>query len=153
MTWLKSPKVAGNELSWLTEEGSLTERLEKEFDDVAVEVFYEGDFPLDKNFYMREVILKSNGKPMIFARTLVKEDDLEKAWGALKNLGNRSLATILFNSSEIKKTSVFYKELFLNDSLFVYVSSINPIHKKSLWARKSSWEKQGAHLDLIEIFL
>ncbi len=29
MTWLKSPKVEGNELSWLTEEGSLTERLEK----------------------------------------------------------------------------------------------------------------------------
>ena len=77
MTWLKSPKVEGNELSWLTEDGSLTERLEKEFDDVAVEVFYEGDCPLDKNFYMREVILKSNDKPMIFARTLVKEDDLE----------------------------------------------------------------------------
>jgi chorismate--pyruvate lyase len=153
MTWLISPKVEGKELSWLTEEGSLTERLKKEFDDVKVEIMYEGVYELDKTFYTREVILKSNDIPRVFARTLVKEDDLLKAWSSLKNLGDQSLATILFNSVDIKKTSVFYKELFLDDSLFVYVSSISPIHKKSLWARKSSWEKQGANLDLIEIFL
>ena len=153
MTWLISPKVEGKELSWLTEEGSLTERLKKEFDDVKVEIMYEGVYELDKTFYTREVILKSNDIPRVFARTLVKEDDLLQAWSSLKNLGDQSLATILFNSVDIKKTSVFYKELFLDDSLFVYVSSISPIHKKSLWARKSSWEKQGANLDLIEIFL
>ena len=33
MVWLKSPTVEGNEFSWLTEEGSLTERLQKEFND------------------------------------------------------------------------------------------------------------------------
>lgn len=153
MTWLISPKVEGKELSWLTEEGSLTERLKKEFDDVKVEIMYEGVYELDKTFYTREVILKSNDIPRVFARTLVKEDDLLQAWSSLKNLGDQSLATILFNSVDIKKTSVFYKELFLDDSLFVYVSSISPIHKKSLWARKSSWKKQGANLDLIEIFL
>jgi len=90
---------------------------------------------------------------MIFARTLVKQDDLEKIWGALKNLGDQSLATILFNSAEIKKISVFYKELSLDDPLLVHVSSISPIHKKSLWAKKSLWEKQGVYLDLIEVFL
>ena len=153
MTWLISPKVEGKELSWLTEEGSLTERLKKEFDDVKVEIMYEGVYELDKTFYTREVILKSNDIPRVFARTLVKEDDLLQAWSSLKNLGDQSLATILFNSVDIKKTSVFYKELFLDDSLFDRVSSISPIHKKSLWARKSSWEKQGANLDLIEIFL
>jgi len=153
MTWLISPKVEGNELSWLTEEGSLTERLKKEFDEVKVEIVYEGVYLLDKTFYTREVILKSNDIPRVFARTLVKEDDLLQAWSSLKNLGDQSLATILFDSAEIKKISVFYKELFLGNSLFDHVSSISPTHKKSLWARKSSWEKEGAHLDLIEIFL
>ena len=38
MVWLKSPTVEGNEFSWLTEEGSLTERLQKEFNDVKVDV-------------------------------------------------------------------------------------------------------------------
>lgn len=153
MIWLKTPTVEGNEFSWLTEEGSLTERLKKEFHDVAVAVCFEGACPSDKKFYKREVVLKSNDNPMIFARTLVKQDDLDKVWGALKNLGDQSLATILFNSEEIKKTSVFYKELSLDDPLFVHVSSISPIHKKSLWAKKSRWEKQGAYLDLIEVFL
>jgi chorismate--pyruvate lyase len=153
MTWLISPKVEGNELSWLTEEGSLTERIKKEFDDVKVEVVYEGIYLQDKNFYVREVFLKSNDSPKIFARTLVKTEDLQEAWSPLKTLGDQSLATILFNSPDIKKTSVFYKELFLDDSMFAHIYSLSPIDKKSLWARRSSWEKQGAYLELVEIFL
>jgi len=153
MSWLLTPTVEGNEFSWLTEEGSLTERLKKEFDNVKVEVVYEGVYLLDKKFYVREVILKSNDSPKIFARTLVKTEDLEEAWSSLKNLGDQSLATILFNSLEIKKISVFYKELFLDDSMFVHINSLSPIHKKSIWARKSIWKKEGAILELIEIFL
>jgi len=153
MSWLLTPTVEGNEFSWLTEEGSLTERLKKEFDNVKVEVVYEGVYLLDKKFYVREVILKSNDSPKIFARTLVKTKDLEEAWSSLKNLGDQSLATILFNSPDIKKTSVFYKEFFLDDSMFAHINSLSPIHKKSLWARRSSWEKQGASLELVEIFL
>ncbi len=153
MSWLTSPKVVGVELSWLTEEGSLTERLKKEFDNVKVEVVYEGVYLLDKNFYVREVILKSNDSPKVFARTLVNREDLQAAWSSLKNLGDQSLATLLFNSPDIKKTSVFYKEFFLNDSMFEHINSLIPIHKKSLWARGSSWEKQGAYLELVEVFL
>jgi chorismate--pyruvate lyase len=153
MSWLGSPTIKGHEFSWITEEGSLTERLKKEFDDVKVEVVYEGVYLLDKNFYVREVFLKSNDSPKIFARTLVKIEDLQESWSPLKNLGDQSLATVLFNSPDIKKTSVFYKELFLDDLMFVHINSLSPIDKKSLWARRSSWEKQGAKLELIEIFL
>ena len=153
MTWLISPKVEGKELSWLTEEGSLTERLKTEFDDVKVEVIYEGVYLLDKNFYVREVLLKSNNSPKIFARTLIKIEDLQAEWSSLKNLGDQSLATILFNSPDIKKTSVFYKELFLDDSMFAHINALSPIDKKSLWARRSSWEKQGTYLEVLEIFL
>ena len=153
MTWLISPKVEGKELSWLTEEGSLTERLKTEFDDVKVKVIYEGVYLLDKNFYVREVFLKSNNSPKIFARTLIKIKDLQAEWSSLKNLGDQSLATILFNSPDIKKTSVFYKELFLDDSMFVHINALSPIDKKSLWARRSLWEKQGTYLELLEIFL
>jgi chorismate-pyruvate lyase len=99
------------------------------------------------------VFLKSLNTPRIFARTLVKAKDLQYSWHALKNLGDQSLASILFSSSEIKKISVLYKELFLNDYLFEYVNSLNPTYKKSLWVRKSLWVKQGACLELLEIFL
>lgn len=153
MTWLKSPNLKGQAFSWLTEEGSLTDRLKKEFHDVKVVVVYEGIFPSDSKYYSREVILESNNTPRIFARTLVKEIDLEGAWNSLKNLGDQSLAIILFNSPEIKKVSVVYRELFLDDALLKHVNLFAPIRKRSLWARKSSWEKEAAVLDLIEIFL
>jgi len=153
MSWLTSPKVEGVELSWLTEEGSLTERLKKEFDDVKVEVVYEGVYLLDKNFYVREVILKSNDSPKVFARTLVNTDDLQDAWSPIKNLGDQSLATILFNSPEIKKISVFYKKLTLNDPLFVHLNSLQLTNKKSIWVRKSVWKKELALLELLEVFL
>ena len=42
MSWLLTPAVKGNEFSWLTEEGSLTERLKNEFNDAKVDVIYEG---------------------------------------------------------------------------------------------------------------
>jgi chorismate-pyruvate lyase len=119
---------------------------------VKVEVVYEGTYSIDKNFYVREVILKSNNSPKIFARTLVKQDDLKEAWSSLKHLGSHSLASILFNSPEIHKISVFYKKLDLNDPLFIHLNSFNLTNKKSIWARKSIWKKEGAILELIEIF-
>lgn len=65
MSWLISPKVKGKEFSWLTEEGSLTERLKNEFNDVRVDVIYEGLALDEETDYIREVIIKSHDKPMI----------------------------------------------------------------------------------------
>ena len=89
MVWLKSPSVEGNEFSWLTEEGSLTERLKNEFNDVRVDVIYEGLASEKETDYIREVIIKSCDKPMIFAQTRVKVIDLDNAWSCLKELGQQ----------------------------------------------------------------
>ena len=86
MIWLKSPTIKGYEFSWLTEEGSLTERLKKEFNDVKVEVIYEGLALEEKTDYIREVIIKSHDKSMIYAHTRLKMNDLEDAWICLKTL-------------------------------------------------------------------
>ena len=96
MIWLKSPTIEGHAFSWLTEESSLTERLKNEFNDVKVDVIYEGEALEEKNDYIREVIIKSHDKPTIFARSQLKINDLEDAWMCLKTLGQQSLANILF---------------------------------------------------------
>ena len=72
MVWLKSPIAEGNKFSWLTEEGSLTERLKKEFNDVKVDIIYEGIALEKKTDYIREVLIKSHDEPMIFAKTQLK---------------------------------------------------------------------------------
>ena len=153
MVWLKSPTVEGNEFSWLTEEGSLTERLKKEFNDVKVDVIYEGLALEKKTDYIREVIIKSCDKPMIFAQTHLKMIDLDGAWSCLKTLGQQSLANILFKDPKIFRHSLLYRLCDSDDILYRRLKSLGYIHEEILWIRKSKWEKDGKILSLTEAFL
>ncbi|MSQ80168.1 MAG: chorismate lyase [Candidatus Methylopumilus sp.] len=153
MTWLIFPTVEGNQFSWLTEGRSLTERLKKELNDVKVDVIYEGKSLENKTDYIREVILKSHDQSMIFARTLLKDEDVNGAWHCLKTLGQQSLANILFKDPNIFKRSVLYRECLLNDPLHIYLKSLGLVHEEVIWTRQSEWEKDGKTLTLIEVFL
>ena len=153
MTWLISPNAKGKMLSWITEQGSLTERLKKEFHDVKVEVIFEGNDPEEKSNYKREVVIKSYDKPKIFARTLLKDSDLNNAWDSIKDLGDQSLANILFKNPLIFRRSMFYKVCEPTDALYLYLKSLNLVDQESIWLRKSEWEKNGKALLLIEVFL
>jgi chorismate-pyruvate lyase len=153
MSWLGSPAIKGHEFSWITEEGSLTERLKKEFNDVKVDVIYEGLASEKETDYIREVIIKSCDKPMIFAQTRVKVIDLDNAWSCLKELGQQSLANILFKDPKIFRHSLLYRLCDSDDILYRRLKSLGYIHEEILWIRKSKWEKDGKILSLTEAFL
>ena len=153
MAWLESPAIPGHEFSWITEEGSLTERLKKEFNDVKVDVIYEGLASEKETEYIREVIIKSCDKPMIFAQTRVKVIDLDNAWSCLKELGQQSLANILFKDPKIFRHSLLYRLCDSDDILYRRLKSLGYIHEEILWIRKSKWEKDGKILSLTEAFL
>lgn len=153
MSWLGSPAIKGHEFSWITEQGSLTERLKKEFNDVKVDVIYEGLASEKETDYIREVIIKSCDKPMIFAQTRVKIIDLDSAWSCLKELGQQSLANILFKDPKIFRHSLLYRLCDSDDILYRRLKSLGYIHEEILWIRKSKWEKDGKILSLTEAFL
>ena len=153
MSWLTSPKVEGVELSWLTEQGSLTERLKNEFNDAKVDVIYEGLALDEETDYIREVIIKSHDKPMIFAHTRLKMNDLEDSWMCLKTLGQQSLANILFKDPEISRHSLLYRVCEPEDVLYKHLKSLGYIQEEILWMRKSEWERHGKILLLTEVFL
>ena len=153
MSWLGSPAIKGHEFSWITEEGSLTERLKKEFNDVKVDVIYEGLASEKETDYIREVIIKSCDKPMIFAQTRVKVIDLDNAWSCLKELGQQSLANILFKDPKIFRHSLLYRLCDSDDILYRRLKSLGYIHEEILWIRKPKWEKDGKILSLTEAFL
>lgn len=153
MSWLGSPAIKGHEFSWITEEGSLTERLKKEFNDVKVDVIYEGLASEKETDYIREVIIKSCDKPMIYAQTRVKVIDLDNAWSCLKELGQQSLANILFKDPKIFRHSLLYRLCDSDDILYRRLKSLGYIHEEILWIRKSKWEKDGKILSLTEAFL
>lgn len=153
MVWLKSPTVEGNKFSWLTEDGSLTERVEKEFNDVKVDIIYEGLASEKETDYIREVLIKSHGEPMIYAKTRLKVIDLEDAWVSLKTLGQQSLANILFKDPQIYRRSIFYRICESDDIFYRRLKSLGCIHEEILWVRQSEWEKDGKILSLTEAFL
>ena len=153
MIWLKSPTIEGHAFSWLTEESSLTERLKNEFNDVKVDVIYEGEALEEKNDYIREVIIKCHDKPMIFARSQLKMNNLEDAWICLKTLGQQSLANILFKDLKISRRSLLYRVCEPKDVLFKHLKSLGFIQEEILWMRQSEWERQGKILLLTEVFL
>ncbi len=153
MSWLISPKVKGKEFSWLTEEGSLTERLKNEFNDAKVDVIYEGLASEEKTDYIREVIIKSHDKPMIFAHTRLKMNDLEDAWICLKTLGQQSLANILFKDTQISRRSLLYRVCEPEDVLYKHLKSMGCMQEEILWMRQSEWERYGKILLLTEVFL
>ena len=153
MSWLGSPAIKGHEFSWITEEGSLTERLKKEFNDVKVDVIYEGLASEKETDYIREVLIKSHEEPMIYAKTRLKVIDLEDAWVSLKTLGQQSLANILFKDPQIYRRSLLYRICELDDIFYRRLKSLGCIHEEILWVRQSEWEKDGKILSLTEAFL
>jgi chorismate-pyruvate lyase len=153
MVWLKSPTIKGHEFSWLTEEGSLTERLKNEFNDAKVDVIYEGVSLEEKTDYIREVIIKSHDEPMIFARTRLKMNDLEDTWICLKALGQQSLANILFKDPQIYRRSLLYRLFKPEDVLYKHLRSLGYVQEEILWMRQSEWERYGKILLLTEVFL
>ena len=153
MSWLTSPKVEGVELSWLTEQGSLTERLKNEFNDAKVDVIYEGLALDEETDYIREVIIKSHDKPMIFAHTRLKMNDLEDSWMCLKTLGQQSLANILFKDPEISRHSLLYQVCEPEDVLYKHLKLLGYIQEEILWMRQSEWKRHRKILLLTEVFL
>ncbi len=153
MTWLTSPTVEGNKFSWLTEDGSLTERIKKEFNDVKVDVIYEGLVLEKETDYIREVLIKSHEESMIYAKTRLKVIDLEDAWVCLKTLGQQSLANILFKDPQIYRRSLLYRICDSDDILYRRLKSLSCIHEEILWVRQSEWERDGKILSLTEAFL
>ena len=153
MLWLKSPTIKGQELSWLTEEGSLTERLKNKFNDVKVDVIYEGLALEEKTDYIREVIIKSHDKPMIFAHSQLKMNDLEDAWICLRTLGQQSLANILFKDPKISRRSLLYRVCEPEDDVYKHLKSLGCVQEEILWMRQSEWERYGKILLLTEVFL
>jgi chorismate--pyruvate lyase len=153
MTWLTLPTVKGKAFSWLTEEGSLTERLKEEFGNIKVDVMYEGYISENKSEYLREVIIRSDDLPMIYAKTLLKKSDLEDAWSCLKSLGQQSLANILFKDPKIFRHSLSYQICKPSDALYLHLKSLSLVHEDVIWLRQSEWEREGKMLLLVEVFL
>lgn len=96
---------------WLRAHGSLTARL-KALGPVQVQVMAQGTrrlWPAERRAlgqvagHVREVILVLDGLPVVWARSVTSTRALKGPWRALKGLGSRPLAELLFSHATVRR--------------------------------------------------
>lgn len=146
---------------WLLERGSLTERLRQQWGDVAVQLLEEGlAKPLphetqrlglspDAAAWVRCVLLVSQGRPRVYARTVIPGWEPHNAWAEMQRLGQQPLGELLFRLPGLKRSD------------FEWGSALPWPHAER-WqapgaqqpvARRCVFEREQAPLLLTEVFL
>jgi chorismate--pyruvate lyase len=156
---------------WLTASGSLSARLAASGKIFSVQVLRQGRAPLSaEEFqalglkvpaagYAREVLLRVDGVPVVFARSVTVHHHAIGAWRAVQGLGNRPLADVLFRRSGITREPLSFNRLVRHSRLQVQVAKSwstalgSEVPDFALNARRSVFLRCGASLLVMEVFI
>lgn len=110
-----SPAWPGQVVSWLRTRGSLTVRLQRNYGQFRVQVRRQGcgavlpdeaallDMQTGRQVRLRHVTLWAGDKPRVVAHTAVKWLGVQSDWPFWRQLGTRSLGTVLFRDRRVQR--------------------------------------------------
>ena len=101
----------------------------------------------------REVLIESEGTPLVFARTVFPAQTLTGKEKMLGKLGTRSLGSVLFNKPNLQRSEFEFTCLQPYMKLYQRMSQYTKMDNLSLWARCSLFFIQHKSLLLTEVFL
>lgn len=144
---------------WLTEAGSLTARCQRHCREFRLRPLRQGMFvPLVNTEYaaaslpVREVVLACDGRPVVFAHSVLSHPRSGPLGRWFGRLGSRSLGSLLFAHPGFRRGPIE----------FLHLGPQHPLHRQicrhlgaqpALWARRSR-HSLGAHSVLVtEVFL
>ena len=122
MRWTEHNFARGGLRRWLQATGSLSARLAATGTVFSVQVIRQGRQPLTRSEaqalgleghaigHAREVLLKVDGTPVVLARSVTTQPDSLGAWRAVRGLGSRPLADVLFRRSGITRQPLQYRQ-------------------------------------------
>ncbi len=144
---------------WLLDTGSLTERLQSLCSSFEVEVLGQKSLPLEEaeraaipgfesqRWQIREVILRGDGKPWVFARSVLPHSLCEQKWA---DLGNQPLGQRIFNDTSFIRSNFDIGKLSrhpLTHKIFEHKdlqnTSTGTKKADSFWARRSIFSYEG----------
>jgi chorismate--pyruvate lyase len=170
MAWKTSTPARGGLRRWLQASGSLSARLSATGQSFSVQVLAQGRQPLTsdeavslglgvtRTGYVREVVLRVDGNPKVFARSVTAYHDSVGAWRSVRGLGSRPLADVLFRRSDIKRQPLAFTQLKRHSPLQRHVAKSwqsaagTPMAQTALPARRSIFMRDGAALMVMEVF-
>lgn len=159
------PDIETGYAPWLHDHGSLTARIQQRCKKFSVrnvcntlltatrdERALIGVTPRQK-VYTREVFLLADGKPVVFAHSVVAAPHLRSAWHSLATLGNRPLGALLFAHPLVRREPLHLCALKPNHTLYRRAAEALDTPPLKLWARRSLFTLHGAPLLVTEVFL
>ena len=170
MGWKNFTPARGGLKRWLQATGSLSARLAATGERFSVQVLRQGRQPLTPDEaqalglgaqrcgYVREVLLRVDGTPMVFARSVTSHGDSVGAWRSVRGLGSRPLADVLFRRSGISRQPLAFAQLNPQGPLRRHVAKSwqavtnQPMSRAALPARRSVFTRRGAALLVMEVF-
>ena len=110
--------------------------------------------------HVREVVLSIDGRPAVWARSVTSQSGLKGPWRALKGLGTRPLAELLFEHPQVKRDPLWGARLPLSSleqshlarqwhALEHGAAELGPA---PAWVRRSVFWHKGHALQVMECF-
>lgn len=155
---------------WLAASGSLSRRLAALGERFEVQTLRQGAAPVLRDearmlgaarrmrCWIREVVLRVDGVPLIWARSVAPRRALNGAWRALRGLGSRPLADLLFNDAAVRRTPLHRERLRRHGPLAAHAArqwrraTGGDLPRGMQWARSSVFCRSGAPLRVMELF-
>lgn len=166
LNWYTRPPQPGCPYRhWLTDQGSLTRRIQARCDKFSVrhvaqrfgkttrdEAISAG---LQPRHYalLREVFLYCGESPVVFAHSVLPKSSLRGAWHGLANLGNKPLGAALFATPRIRRAPLEFKRLSPHHALYRRACRLLPDKPPHLWARRSVFRLHHKPILVTEVFL
>lgn len=152
---------------WLAAPGSLSRRIAALGQRFEVQTLRQGAARLQPieardigagRSWVREVLLKVDGQPLVWARSATPQPALRGPWRALRGLGSRPLADLLFNDRRVQRTPLRREKLPRGGPLQrrlarqweAATGSAAP--RGIVWARSSVFSRHGPPLRVMEAF-
>ncbi len=170
MVWATRNPARGGLRRWLQAAGSLSARLAATGQSFSVQVLDQGRQALStdeaqalgaahqRTGYVREVVLRVDGVPMVFARSVTMHANSLGVWRSVRGLGTRPLADVLFRRGGIRRAPLAFAKLPRSSRLqrhiensWMTATGAARAHAP-LVARRSVFVRRGAALLVMEVF-
>ncbi|MGH8616216.1 MAG: chorismate--pyruvate lyase family protein [Burkholderiales bacterium] len=164
--WQPSPPCWDARLRrWLIDRGSLTRRLQSRCRRFAVEVvaqrpmaatYDEGlllGIARPQQALVREVRLMCDGRPVVFARSVLARASLQGPWRMVGGLGTRPLGAAVFADPTVTRRPLHYTRVGTWHALHRRVTAALGVEVPGLWARRSLFVRARQPLLVTEVFL
>ncbi|MDX8379140.1 MAG: chorismate lyase [Gallionella sp.] len=164
--WPSAALGADNQLTpWLRDTGSLTQRIQQRCAHFCVSNTMSGVSRISRDesallglapqqrAWSREVFLYADDQPVVFAHSTCALLHLRGAWAEVRNLGNQSLAGVLFSHPQVVRHPLHYKALHRHHPLYRRAAAALPAAPDRLWSRRSLFYLHHAPLLVTEVFL